>query len=74
MIHGIYLKSKPKKKWHLMSVVASPEMANYELDLVKQQAIAEGNEDAQVAIQFFDSVFWIPEYIAELKEHKPQFN
>jgi len=56
MIHGIYLKSKPK------------------LDLCKQQAIQEGNDRAEVAVQIFESAFWIPEYVTEIKEQKPQFN
>jgi hypothetical protein len=75
MIHGIYLKSKPKNKWHLVSLTLSPETANSELDECMKQAISIGNDQAQVAIQLFDSVFWIPDYIDELvPEHKPQFN
>jgi hypothetical protein len=74
MIHGIYLKSKPKNKWHLVSLAISAEAANLELDLCKQQAIQEGNERAEVAVQIFESAFWIPEYVTEIKEQKPQFN
>lgn len=74
MIHGIYLKSKPKNKWHLVSLAISPEAANNEVDAFKQQAVADGLENAQVAIQVFDSVFWIPEYVDEIKERKALFN
>jgi len=74
MIHGIYVKSKPKNKWHLVSVAISAEAANHELDQVKRQALLDGNEEAKVGIQIFDSVFWIPEYVDEIKEEKPQFN
>jgi len=74
MIHGIYIKSKPKNKWHLFSVAVSPEMANQEMDEAKKQAVLDGHEEAQVGIQIFDSVFWIPEYVDEIKEQKPLFN
>ncbi len=74
MIHGIYLKSRPKNKWHLVSYAISAEAANHELEEVKKQAIEEGNERAEVAVQVFDSLFWIPEYMTEIKEQKPSFN
>lgn len=74
MIHGIYLKSRPKNKWHLVSVAVSPEAANYEVDAVKKQAAADGNDVAQVAVQIFESSFWIPEYVDEIKEQTPLFN
>lgn len=74
MIHGIYVKSKPKSKWHLVSVAISPEAANYEIDARKKIAVSEGNDEAQVAVQIFDSAFWIPEYMDEIKEQKPLFN
>lgn len=74
MIHGIYLKSRPKNKWHLVSYAISAEAASAELEEVKKQAISEGNEQAEVAVQVFDSLFWIPEYMTEIKEQKPSFN
>jgi hypothetical protein len=74
MIHGIYLKSKPKNKWHLVSYAISAEAATHELEEIKKQAIQEGNERAEVAVQVFDSLFWIPEYMNEIKEQKPSFN
>jgi hypothetical protein len=74
MIHGIYVKNKPKNKWHLFSVAVSPEMANQELDEAKKQALLEGHDAAEVAIQIFDTVFWIPEYMDQIKEQKPLFN
>ena len=74
MIHGIYLKSKPKNKWHLVSYAISAEAANLELEEIKKQAIQEGNEQAEVAVQFFDTAFWIPEYVDEIKDRKPLFN
>jgi hypothetical protein len=74
MIHGIYVKSKPNKKWHLVSTTLSPEAANYEVTERKKLAVQDGNEEAQVAIQIFDSAFWIPEYVDEIKERKALLN
>lgn len=74
MIHGIYLKTKPKNKWHLVSLAISAEAANMELETFKKQAVEEGNDHAEVAVQVFDSLFWIPEYMTEIKEQKPSFN
>jgi hypothetical protein len=74
MIHGIYLKSKPKNKWHLVSYAISAEAAVHELEEIKQEAIQQGNEQAEVAVQIFESAFWIPEYMDEIKDRKPLFN
>jgi hypothetical protein len=52
----------------------SPEAANLEIATFKKQAEQEGNEQAEVAVQIFDTVFWIPEYVDEIKEQKPMFN
>lgn len=74
MIHGIYLKSRPKGKWHLVSVAISPEAANHDITEVLKQAQLEGNEQAEVAAQLFDSAFWIPEFLSEVKQAKPLYN
>ncbi len=74
MIHGIYVKSKPKNKWHLVSVAISAEAANYEVSEFKKQAVLDGNELAEVAVQIFDSSFWIPEFVDEIKAQEPMFN
>lgn len=74
MIHGIYLKSRPKSKWQLVSITASPESANHDMDEALKQAKDEGNEEAEVKVQTFESSFWIPHYLNEVKETKPQFN
>lgn len=73
-IHGIYVRSKPQHKWHLVSYTLSAEAANYEVDVQKKQAQLEGNDEAEVAVQLFDSIFWIPEYVDEVKDRKPLFN
>ena len=42
--------------------------------LFKQQANLNGYEEAEVAIQSFESSFWIPEYITEIKTQKSLLN
>jgi len=74
MIHGIYLKNRPKSKWQLVSVAISAEAANADIEDVVKQAKAEGNDEAQAAVQIFDSAFWIPHYLNEIKEQKPLYN
>ena len=74
MIHGIYLKSKPKNRWHLVSLALSAEAANLEITVCKRQSIKEGNDQAEVAVQIFDSALWVPEYLNEIKDQKLLFN
>jgi hypothetical protein len=74
MIHGIYLKSRPKAKWHLVSIAASPEAADHDVTETLKQAKLEGNDQAEVAFQVFDSAFWIPHYLDEVKDQKPMHN
>lgn len=74
MIHGIYLKNRPKSSWHLVSVVISPEAANHDLTEFLKQAKSEGNERAEVAVQLFDDTFYIPEFLNEIKEQKILYN
>jgi len=74
MIHGVYVKSRPKSKWHLVSVAISPELATQDLKDALKQAKDEGNEQAEAAIQIFDSPFFIPEMLSEVKKDKPLFN
>lgn len=74
MIYGIYVKSKPQNKWHRVAMTLSPEAANYEVDEQKKIAANGGFEEAQVGIQSFDSAFWIPEFLDEIKEQKALLN
>jgi hypothetical protein len=74
MIHGIYLKSRPKSKWHLFSVAISVEAANYDVTEALKKAKLEGNDQAEAAIQVFDSAFYIPEFLSEVKTQKPMYN
>lgn len=74
MIHGIYVKTKPKSKWHLISITNSPEVANQDIKDAKIKAKLEGNDSAEFAIKIFDSRFYIPEFISEMTDQKPAFN
>jgi hypothetical protein len=74
MIHGIYLKSKPTSKWHLLTIKLSAQSALKESNLALNKAKLEGNENAEVAIQVFESYFYIPEILQEVKDQKLIFN
>jgi len=74
MIHGVYLKSRPKAKWHLISLSISFEKAAKEVDQALNQAKLEGFEQAEATIQIFDSGFYIPEYLSNVKEQKNLLN
>lgn len=70
MIHGIYLRTKPKNRWHLFSITLSAEAATKEVEVARQEAQKGGNELGEAAIQTFDSVIFVPELLSEIKERK----
>lgn len=74
MLHGVYLRTKPKKKWLLMTTVYSAEEARRELDKYVDKAKANGNNQAEGAIQSFDTSFAIPEIITDIKPSKVLYN
>lgn len=74
MMHGIYLKSRPKGMWHLISVAASPEAANHDYTTLLKQIKSEGNDDIQIVIQAFESSYDIPELLKKVKEQKLMYN
>lgn len=74
VIHGIYLKSRPKGLWHLVSVAISAEAANYEISETLKTAALQGNDRAEAAVQIYESAFHIPELLHDLKNQKPMFN
>lgn len=74
MIHGIYIKNRPKGKWCLVSVTMSPEIASSNVDAILSQAKLEDNQDVQAKIQIFESSFHIPEFLSEIKEQKLMYN
>ena len=74
MIHAVYQKSRPKAKWHLVSVTTSPESANTDLDEARKQATAEGLDQFELAVKNFESAFHIPMFLDEVKDTKVLFN
>lgn len=74
MFHGVYVKSRPKSKWQLVSVTLSPEAATYEVNSILKQAKIEENDKVQACIQIFESSFYIPELLSEIKEQKLMYN
>lgn len=74
MIHAIYLKSKPKNKWQLHSIVNSAEIANDDLIKALKNAKLSGLDQVEGAIQIFESSFYIPESLKEIKNQKLLFN
>lgn len=70
MIHGIYVRTRPKHKWHLFSITWTAEAANKELENALQEATKGGNEQGEAAIQIFDTSLFIPEMLSEIKERK----
>jgi hypothetical protein len=70
MIHAIYIKSRPKNKWYLFGITVSAEAAAKELELAVQEAQKGGNDQGEAAIQVFDSPFFIPQLLSEIKERK----
>jgi hypothetical protein len=74
MIHGVYVKNRPKAKWHLVSVTTSSESANVDSGEARKQALQEGFEEVEVAIQSFESAFHVPVFLNEVKDTKPLYN
>lgn len=70
MIHGIYIRLKPKKKWFLFSTTKSAESASKELAVAIQVAQTGGNEQGEAAIQVYESELFIPELLTEIKDQK----
>ncbi|CAB4196959.1 hypothetical protein UFOVP1290_479 [uncultured Caudovirales phage] len=74
MIHGIYVKNRPKSKWKLFSITTSQECVVQELDAALKAAHLQGNENAEVATKIFESSFYIPEQLSTITDQKPLFN
>jgi hypothetical protein len=74
MIHGLYIRNRPKAKWHLISTSVSVEIASKDKLTILTQAKLEGNEKMEAAIKTFNSAFYIPEFLSEITEQKLMFN
>lgn len=67
MIHGIYVRAKPKYRWKLVGAVASAEAALRDKDKALDKAKSEGFSNAEAAIKTFESSYFIPENLPEIK-------
>lgn len=74
MIHGIYVKNVPNGRWHLISTSLSVEAAIQDKDAYLKKSKEDGVQYVDVAIQTFDSSFYIPEYLNNIKEQKLLYN
>lgn len=74
MVHGIYLKSRPKSSWRLVNVAISAEGALIYLNKALDQAHADGNDLAEGTIQSFTTAFNIPEILHTVKDQKLIYN
>ena len=74
MFHGVYVKSRARGKWFLASLTISAESASADKLAIIKQAKIEDNSDIEVKIQSFDSGFYIPEILSEVKEQKLPYN
>lgn len=69
MIHAVYTRPNPKALWHLATVSTSAEVVLKDKETLLQAAIQEGNTEAETGIITFDSIFWAPETLKDLKEN-----
>lgn len=67
MIHGIYVRAKPKHRWRLIGVAASGESALRDKNQALAKAKSDGFLDAEAAIKTYESSFFIPENLPEIK-------
>lgn len=74
MFHGIYVKSRPKGKWYLVSVTMSAEVAVSNMNAIIDEAKLKENINVQAKIQSFESSFYFPEILSEVKEQELLYN
>ncbi len=68
MIHCVYMRRRAKDKWHLVSWTLSPEAVMQDAQELRDKAAKDGNEKIQVAVQSFESNFYIPELLSSIKQ------
>ncbi len=74
MFLGVYVRNKPKKRWLLMSIVYSAEVAYRDLEKYVDKAKLDGNDQAEGAIQSFESSFFIPHVITNIAASNTFYN
>lgn len=68
MIHGIYLRLKPNNLYYLVSASTSAATALHDKTTSLQEALAHGNQKASAKIKTFDSIWFMPSSLKEIKE------
>lgn len=74
MIHVIYLKSYPKGAWLLFSSTQSAETANHEMEAALTKAKAEGHEKPEAVIQTFETSFYVPQILNNVRKQNSLLN
>ena len=74
MIYGVYVRNRMKDKWHLFSITTSAEKAEQEIKNAIAASKKSGFNNPQVTIKIFETAFYIPEYIKELKPQTVIYN
>ena len=74
MFYCVYVKSRPKSKWRLVSIATSSDAAAHDMEEALNKAYLSGFAEAKVAKQFFESPLWIPQYLTEIKETHFMYN
>lgn len=74
MVHVVYLKSRIDGNWHLVQTFNSAEQAAITINAIKEQIKKEGNEEAEVGLQVYETAFYIPEILKEIALQEPMYN
>ena len=74
MIYCLYVRTRPKGNWYVLSSSTSLEMINQDRNKVIEQARKENNFDIETGLQQYETKMHIPDFIPELKEQKIVFN
>jgi hypothetical protein len=68
------MKTRPKGKWYYVSLSLSQEKAFQDMNAILDKAKIEDNDNIKACIQSFETGFYIPEFLAEVKEQKLLYN
>ena len=74
MFHAVYMKTRPKGKCFFVFMSLSQETATNDMQALLDQAKITDNNDVQVCIQSFETCFYIPEFLSEVKKQKLLYN
>lgn len=68
MIIAVYLRTRPGNLYHLVSATTSAMTALHDKEASLQEALAHGNQKASAKIKTFDSIWFMPASLKEIKE------